>query len=71
MKTVEIVDTEDKLTVRINGVLVYNYHGMALKGIRVQYSKNEAIKQMFKYNEVLFDMFLQQLREEGYFDEGR
>ena len=69
MKTVEIVDTEDKVTVRINGVLIYNYHSTALKAFRAVYSRNEIIKQIFQQNEVLFDMFLQQLREEGYFDE--
>ena len=71
MKTVEIVDTKDKVTVRINGVLIYNYHSTALQAIRVMYSRSHFIKQLLLSNDVLFDMFIEQLRNEGYFEENR
>lgn len=76
VKAIEIVETKDTLTLRVNGVLLYNYHGYTLEALRSTYGNNALIAMMFQpeldggYNP-LFYMLLDQLRSEGYFSENR
>lgn len=66
MKKVVILETDDTLEIRVNGILVYNFHDTGYKVAK--HMMKDPLQTILLADDILWFMLFQQLREEGYFN---